>query len=219
MIVRYSRWKSLLALGLSLFFGLPLSYVTVVLFISLWGEDVATVTLGGIIFLLIFGIPTLSSHLVFIVSIQRLFFGLKAFELTEKHFVLYRGIFRRKAVSIPINEIEFIGIEEQTLGAGLSRLFGNVSEKTVESIGKTIAFATESKTSARASLSDTYTHLLILFHDSERAVFYAKQYGIKIKNLLKYTAATSILDVEPGPIEHFSEEKLQDLLEERKLNK
>ncbi|WP_029179039.1 hypothetical protein [Streptococcus suis] len=88
MIVRYSRWKSLLALGLSLFFGLPLSYVTVVLFISLWGEDVATVTLGGIIFLLIFGIPTLSSHLVFIVSIQRLFFGLKAFELTEKHFVL-----------------------------------------------------------------------------------------------------------------------------------
>ncbi len=101
----------------------------------------------------------------------------------------------------------------------MSRLFGNVSEKTVESIGKTIAFATESKTSARASLSDTYTHLLILFHDSERAVFYAKQYGIKIKNLLKYTAATSILDVEPGPIEHFSEEKLQDLLEERKLNK
>ncbi|WFA75442.1 PH domain-containing protein [Streptococcus suis] len=130
----------------------------------------------------------LSSHLIFIVSIQRLFFGLKAFELTEKHFVLYRGIFRRKAVSIPINEIEFIGIEEQTLGAGLSRLFGNVSEKTVESVGKTIAFATESKTSARASLSDTYTHLLILFHDSERAVFYAKQYGIKIKNLLKGTS-------------------------------
>lgn len=212
MVIGYSKWKSWLALGLGLFFGLPLNFVLLG-FLAGWQE---LGFFGVLLILFIFGIPTLGANLVILASLQRLLFKTKAFEVTASHFILYTGLIRRRALAIPLSEIALVSLEQVSLGKDLLRYFRSRSVKTIRTVGKAAQFASKSTVSSDMVLSDTYLHLFILFYDPEKAVHYSRLYGYRLAALLEHARQTAILDIETGPIEPVTEKDLMAYIEQMK---
>lgn len=218
MVIHYSRRKSVLSLCLALFFGIPLNFVFLIYMFGLWSM-IANESIWFVLWLLfILGIPTLATNMIIFVSLQRLLFNVTAFEVTDREFIVHLGIIRRKKLAIPLEDIALVSLEHTSLGASFSRLFGLKSTSGIRSVGKALQVVEGSKLSSDMVLSETYLHLCILFHMAEKAVYYSRLYGVRLKTLLDYALETGILEIEPGPIETVNEKDLMNFIEKMKSN-
>ena len=187
----------------SFFSVIPLWLICPVLFKGSWSENLVEKSVA-----LIFLLLPLVAILFLVDGIVCLKGQGKLIEINDKTFTYYSGIFGRKTLEIPLSEIAFVMKDRSTPMEDIEH------SSTIRCFLKRVQHYFDYD--ASVEYRTRYRVLVILLKDGNLAVKYDKKLGFQTRKKRKYVAATRMIHIPIAEGEFFSDQEINDCINERK---
>lgn len=205
MIVKFDRGLLKVQIAWGLFFSL----VPLWLIISSLLNDSLYEDYFGKLFVLFFLLFPLYAVIYAVDGMMNLRKTKKLIEVDEQTFTFYGKLFARKSFEIPLSDIDLVMKDWSSPIADIKR------SSSFLYFLKRIEYFFD----YRSELDDKkrYRVLMILFKDSETAIKFDKKLGFQSPKKRKYVAKTQIIRIRVGRGEVFSDQELNDYINERNI--
>lgn len=205
MIVKFDRDLLKVQIAWGLFFSL----VPLWLIISSLLNDSLYEDYFGKLFVLFFLLFPLYAVIYAVDGMMNLRKTKKLIEVDEQTFTFYGKLFARKSFEIPLSDIDLVMKDWSSPIADIKR------SSSFLYFLKRIEYFFD----YRSELDDKkrYRVLMILFKDSETAIKFDKKLGFQSPKKRKYVAKTQIIRIRVGRGEVFSDQELNDYINERNI--
>lgn len=206
MIVKFDRGLLKVQIAWGLFFSL----VPLWLIISSLLNDSLYENYFGKLFFIFFLLFPLYAGIYAVDGMMNLRKTKKLIEVDEQTFTFYGKLFGRKSFEIPLSDIDLVMKDWSSSIADIKR------SSSFLYFLKRIEYFFD----YRSELDDKkrYRVLMILFKDSETAIKFDKKLGFQSPKKRKYVAKTQIIRIRVGRGEVFSDQELNDYINERNIH-